>query len=233
MARGGWRIASGLLVLPAVVAGAAGCSNGSAATSSASAATAASTGGTSAAMLQKALLTRVNGVAAAAPASSGKYLSATGTGGKLPAGVSVTPTACTTAATVGIAPTVLAGSPAAAETFRVGTNEVSEVLIASTAKSASSALAGQVPAACARYEETVKGKTATYQATEQAVTGIGTQAKLLNLHPVGAASDDVWSVIYTGTGFVGTVTVVGPNASKAAVQQLGKQAYGYATKSLS
>ena len=213
MARGGWRIASGLLVLPAVVAGAAGCSNGSAATSSASAATAASTGGTSAAMLQKALLARVNGVAAAAPASSGKYLSATGTGGKLPAGVSVT--------------------PAAAETFRVGTNEVSEVLIASTAKSASSALAGQVPAACARYEETVKGKTATYQATEQAVTGIGTQAKLLNLHPVGAASDDVWSVIYTGTGFVGTVTVVGPNASKAAVQQLGKQAYGYATKSLS
>jgi hypothetical protein len=227
MARGGWRIASGLLVLPAVVAGAAGCSNGSAATSSASAATAASTGGTSAAMLQKALLTRVNGVAAAAPASSGKYLSATGTGGKLPAGVSVTPTACTTAATVGIAPTVLAGSPAAAETFRVGTNEVSEVLIAS------SALAGQVPAECARYEETVKGKSATYQATEQAVSGIGTQAKLLNLHPVGAASDDVWSVIYTGTGFVGTVTVVGPNASKAAVQQLGKQAYGYATKSLS
>jgi hypothetical protein len=233
MARGGWRIASGLLVLPAVVAGAAGCSSGSSSTAAATQAKASSVGGIDASMLQKALLTRVNGVAAAAPASSGQYLSTTATASKAPSGVEVTPKACTSAATVGFAPTALAGSPAAAETFRVGTNGVSEVLIASTAKSASSALAGQVPTECARYEETVKGKTVTYGATEQALTGVGTQAKILNVHSVGGTADDVWSLMYTGSGFVGTVTVVGPNASEAAVQELGKQAYAYAAKSLS
>jgi hypothetical protein len=158
----------------------------------------------------------------------------TGTANKAKAGVQVTPTACASAATGGFQPTALAGAPAAAETFRVGTNGVSEVLIASSAKSASAAMTGQVPAECARYKETAAGKTKTYGATEKTVTGIGTQAKLLNLHAVGAsAADNLWSVIYTGSGFVGTVTVVGPNASQAAAQQLGKQAYAYAAKTLS
>jgi hypothetical protein len=233
MARGGWRIASGLLVLPAVVAGAAGCSNGAAGTSSASVDKASSTGGISATMLRKALLTRVNGVAAAAPASIGHYSSMTGTDSKAPAGVQVTPAACTGAATLGFDPTALGGAPAAAVTFRVGTDGVSEVLIASSAASASSALAGHVPAECARYEEKIDGKTITYGVKEQAITGIGKQAKILNVRAVGAAPDNLWSIIYRGAGFVGTVTVVGPNASKQAVQQLGQQAYAFAAKTLS
>lgn len=238
MAHGGWRIASGLLLLPAAVAGAAGCGSGAGSpasvTTSASAAKAAAVGGISAAMLREALLTRVNGVAATAPASTGRYASVSGTGtsAHTASGVQVIPKACTAAATLGFDPTALAGAPAAAVTFRVGTNGVSEVLIASSAKSASSALAGHVPAACTRYEEKVGGKTFTYGVKEQPVTGIGTQAKILNFHAVGA-TDDLWSLIYRGTGFVGTVTVIGPNASEQSVQQLGKQAYAYAAKNLS
>ena len=53
------------------------------------------------------------------------------------------------------------------------------------------------------------------------------------MQAVGASSDDLWSLIYRGKGFVGTVTVIGPNASKEAVTELGKQAYAYAAKSLS
>jgi hypothetical protein len=202
-------------------------------TTSASAAKAAAVGGINAAMLREALLTRVNGVAATAPASSGRYssVSGAGTGTQTASGVQVTPKACTAAATLGFDPTALAGAPAAAVTFRVGTNGVSEVLIASSAKSASTALAGHVPAECTRYEEKVDGKTFTYGVKEQPVTGIGTQAKILNFHAVGA-TDDLWSLIYKGTGFVGTVTVIGPNASEQAVQQLGKQAYAYAAKAL-
>jgi hypothetical protein len=49
----------------------------------------------------------------------------------------------------------------------------------------------------------------------------------------GAKANDLWSLIYRGKGFVGTVTVVGPNASQEAVTELGKQAYAYAAKSLS
>ena len=90
-----------------------------------------------------------------------------------------------------------------------------------------------MPAGCTQYHETVGGKTYTYGVKEQPVTGIGVQAKILNVHTVGVTGDDLWSLIYRGKGFVGTVTVVGPNASEQAVQELGEQAYAFAAKSLS
>jgi hypothetical protein len=195
---------------------------------------ASSDGGLTAAQLRVALLTRVNGVAAAAPASSGKYssLTAANTSKNGANAVQVTPKTCA-GATAGFNPTALAASPAAAVTFKVGSNGVSEVLIASSAKTASTALAGHIPAECAKYQAKVGGKTYTYGATEQKVTGIGQQAQVLNVQVAGAKSNDLWSLIYRGKGFVGTVTVVGPNASKEAVTELGKQAYAYADKTLS
>jgi hypothetical protein len=235
MASGRWRIASGLLVVPAVVGGLAGCSGGGgqSAAVSATASTTASNGSFNAAKLQKALLTQVNGVAAAAPATSGKYSSvAQASASKQASGVTVSPKACSQAATEGFDPSALSGAPAAGVTFQVGTNGVSELLISSTAKSASTALAGQVPAGCTKYSETVDGKTLTYSLAEEAVSGIGAQAKVLNVHPVSGTADDLWSLIYRGTGFVGTVTVIGPNASEAAVKELGQQAYAFAVKSL-
>src|SRR6201982_2310505 len=184
MAGGYGRIASGLLLVPVAAAGLAGCSSGtSSATATATAAKASSNTGFTAAMLRAALLTRVNGVAAAAPASSGKYssLPAASTGKQDANAVQVTPKTCTGAATSGFNPTALAGAPAAAVTFRVGTNGISEVLIASSAKSASTVLAASIPAECAKYQAKVAGKTYTYGATEQAVTGIGEQARVLNV----------------------------------------------------
>lgn len=238
MASGGWRIGVGLLVLPAVVAGLAGCSGGSGhpapGKATASAAKAASANGFTAAMLKGALLTHVNGVAAAA-ASSGRYASVSqaGTGKQAAGAVQVSPKACTGPATAGFDPAVLAASPAAGVTFQVGGNGVSEVLVTSSAKSASTALAGQVPAGCARYEEKVQGKVLTYHVKTRPATGVGAQAELLNAYVTGHPSVELWSLIYRGAGFVGTVTVTGPNASEKAVEELGQQAYDFATKTLS
>jgi hypothetical protein len=187
--------------------------------------------GLTAAQLRGALLTRVNGVAAAAPASSGKYSTLTAANISNN-GAQVTPKTCAGAAT-GFNPAALAASPAAAVTFKVGSNGVSEVLIASSAKTASTALAGHIPAECANYQAKAGGKTYTYAATEQKITGIGQQAQVLSVQAAGAKSNNRWSLIYRGKGFVGTVTVVGPNASKEAVMELGEQAYAYAAKSLS
>jgi hypothetical protein len=234
MAGGYWRIASGLLLVPVAVASVAGCSGSGTSTATAASAKAASSTGFSAAKLRSALLTQVNGVAAAAPASSGKYsaLSAAKTGKQGASAVQVTPKTCAGAAT-GFNPAALAGAPAAAVTFRVGTNGISEVLIASSTKSASTVIAGGIPAECAKYQAKVGGKTYTYGTVEQAVTGIGQQARVLNVQAAGAKSDNLWSLIYRGKGFVGTVTVVGPNASQKAVTELGQQAYAFAVKSLS
>lgn len=212
-------------------AGTAKAGTANAGTANAGTAKAASTAEITAAMLKKALLTHVNGASSAGPATSGKYSSLPAA--KLNSGnVQVNPKACSTAVTQGFNPAALAGNPAAAVTFRVGNNAVTEELIASTAQAASSVLAGQVPAGCSRYQETVQGKTYTYSVTEQPVTGVGSQAKALNVQATGPASDNLWSIIYRGNGFVGTITVVGPNTSEKAAQELGKQAYAYAIKTL-
>ena len=191
--------------------------------------------GFSAAQLRGALLTRVNGVAAVTPVSSGKYasLSAASTGRPAANAVQVNPSGCAGAAAAGFGSAILAQAPAAAVTFRVGGNAVSEVLIASSAESASAVLAGQVPAGCAEYQGKVAGKTVKYGLTGKAVTGIGQQARVLNVRTGGAAPVNQWSLVYRGAGFVGTVTVIGPNASEAAVRELAQQAYAFAAKSLS
>ena len=231
MAGSCWRIASGLLLAPVAVAGLAGCGGGS--SSSSSAATTSANGALTSATLREALLTRVNGVAAAAPASSGTYSSMQAANSKAASGIQVTPKACSQAATVGFNSAALGTAPAAAVTFRVGTNGVSEVLIASSAKSAATVLAGHVPAECAQYQETVGGKTYAYDIKEKAISGIGEQARVLNVYAASAKTDEMWSLVYQAKGFIGTVTVVGPNATEQAVTELGQQAYAFATKSLS
>jgi hypothetical protein len=233
MAGSCWRIASGLLLVPAAVAGMAGCSNGTGSTAASGSAATSANGALTAATLREALLTRVNGVAAAAPASSGTYSSMQAANSKAAAAVQVSPKACTQAATVGFDSAALGAAPAAAVTFRVGTNGVSEVLIASSDKSAATVLAAHVPTECAQYQETVAGKTYTYDMKEKAISGIGNQARVLNVYGASAKSDQMWSLVYQAKGFIGTVTVVGPNATEQAVTELGQQAYAFATKSLS
>lgn len=227
-----WRVCGGLL-MSAAFAGVAGCtgSAGHPAAASAAATQASGSGTFSAAELRGALLTHVNGVVAAAPATSGEYASLLATHSGTGA-VQVVPAVCAGAVTAGFSVPALAGSTAAKVTFKVGANGVSEMLISASAKSASTALAGHVPAQCTRYRETAQGKTLTYSVKEVSVTGIGRQAKVLNAHADGNAAGELWSLIYRGAGFVGTVTVIGANASEEAVRELGQQAYAFAAKSL-
>ena len=186
------------------------------------------------ARLRGALLTRVNGVAAVGPASTGEYaaLPAASTGRPAANDVERSLAGCAGAAPGGFGWSVLAQAPAAAVTFKVGGNAVSEVLIASSAGSASAVLGGRVPAGCANYQVKVAGRTVNYRVTDKALTGIGQQARVLNVFAGGAAPVNQWSLVYRGAGFVGTVTVIGPNASEAAVRELAKQAYAFAAKSL-
>ena len=92
----------------------------------------------------------------------------------------------------------LAGATAASVTFKVGGNDVSELIAAAPGTAAASALAGRLPASCARYKATVDGKTVTYSVTESALTGIGKQAKVLNVASAAGGSDARWSLVYRG-----------------------------------
>jgi hypothetical protein len=222
-----------LLLVPAAVVGAslAGCTSSSSHGASASL-SAAKGDSFSASKLRGALLTRVNGVGASATAASGDY---TAISARVAAGQSAggAPKACAQAVQNGLDAAVLAGATAASVTFTVGGNDVSELIAAAPGTTAAGALAGRLPASCARYKATVDGKTVTYSVTESALSGIGKQAKVLNVASAAGGSDARWSLVYRGDGFVGAVSVAGPNASQTAVRQLAQQAYAYAAKSLS
>jgi hypothetical protein len=237
MSHSRWRRRRAALLLPAAaIACAAGCgsSGGHTAGSAPSSGAISKTGAFSSVKLRAALLTRVNGVSASVPAESGNYASLPEVQASRQAtrGVSVTPKACARAALTGFGSGVVSGAPAAAVTFRVGSNGVSEVLVAPATAAAASALGSQVPASCDHYTATAGGKTYRYTVKESALRGIGQQARVLNVQTAGYPGDDIWSIVYRGPGFVGAVTVVGPNASEVAVRELGQQAYACAAKSL-
>jgi hypothetical protein len=221
----------------------AGCtgSGGSSSSSGAAGATGAATranGTFSAAQLKKALLIRINGAGPASAPDGGTYAS-------LPAikataaqalGTTITPKDCGQATVLQAADLdtgTLDGAPAAVTTFRIGADNVSEVLAQYHGSAAVATLADTVPAGCTHYTATAGGKTFAYTVKQDWVHGIGLQpARILNISSPKQGSN-VWSVLYRGDGFVGAITVAGPNASQAAARELGQQAYAYAAQSLS
>ena len=235
-----WRAAAWGALVAVVCVSFAGCTSGGHSVASPAAAASASAAAKASRLsseekLRGALLTRVNGVAPAAPASIGDYgtLAVANAGGQSAATSQVTPKVCAAAVRNGFEPAALRGAEAAAVTFNVAKNLVSEVLISSPGNSATAAISGLVPAQCTRYVAKSGGKSVTYSISQSTVTGIGRQAKALDVRPSGTGAQEMWSLIYRGAGFVGTVTVVGPNASEKAVQELGQQAYAFAAKTLS
>lgn len=196
---------------------------------------AAQAGPITSARLVGALLTRINGVSAAAPAAGGSYQS-------LPqvkaierqvSGISAPSRPCARAALTGLRSGGLGSAPAAGVSFKVGRNGVSELLAAPSRTAATAVLRRALPASCAHYQATVGGNDTRYTVQEKAVTGIGEQARVLSMQAAGHPAGDIWSVTFRGDGFIGSITVVGPNASELAVRELGLQAYGFAAKSLS
>jgi len=78
----------------------------------------------------------------------------------------------------------------------------------------------------------VDGKTFRYTVHEAPLSGLAQKARALNVKAAGYASVDVWSVVYQGTGFVGAVTMVGPDSSEAGVKTLAQEAYAHAAAAL-
>jgi hypothetical protein len=201
----------------------------------ASAGAAAQAGPITAAKLVGALLTRINGEPATAPATSGRYdsLPQVKAAEQHAGGSVVTPRPCAQATITGLQSGALGDVPAAAVSFKVGRNGVSEMLAAPSQSVADGVLRRALPSSCAHERFSSGGRNFQYSAKEESVTGIGQQARVLSLRAAGQPADNIWSVVFRGTGFIGSITVVGPDASELAVRELGLQAYGFAAKSLS
>jgi hypothetical protein len=218
-----------------------GCSSGgpgsphAASTTSKPASTpSAATASYSATQLRGALLTKINGQSPAEPVESGPYgsLAAVKATKNSLTGIKVKPAVCAQTTVTGFNSPSFAKVPATVSTFKVGNNGVSEVLLAPSSATATLAMRNQIPANCARYTATTKGKTFVYTVSEQSVRDLGQAARAMNIKATGAESINVWSVVYRGSNFVGAVTIVGPGASANVVTTLAAQAYAHAAKTL-
>jgi len=235
-----WSRLPGLVAVPALAALAvAGCSSGGS-SSHATQATDQSAANTSvqtaytASQLHNALLTKINGQGPAAPVESGAYgslaeVKATKSSLK---GVAVSPARCAQTTVTGFNSPAFANVPATVSTFRVGSNGISEVLLAPSQSTAALALGKQIPAGCSSYSATVGGKTFTYKVSEQSLPNLAEAARVMNIKATGPQSVDVWSVVYRASNFVGAVTIVGPAASENTAATLAAQSYTHALKTL-
>ena len=235
-------LAATVLALLAAVVGCGNSASSSLASSSQAGATqtagvAAATGhrGFTAAQLKSALLTKVSGRRPAAPAEAGAYgaLPDVQTSKQTMNGVKVTPAKCAQATVTGFNSAAFSHAPASVVTFRVGRDGVSEVLVSATPQIAAPAVGNRLPAGCSHYTAQVDGRTFRYSVQADAFSGLADQARALNVKAAGYPEVDVWSVDYEASGFVGAVTIVGPDASERAAKQLARQAYADAVQSLS
>ncbi len=188
-----------------------------------------------AARLKGALLTKVGTARPAAPAEAGDYgaLPDVQTSKQTMHGVKVTPARCAQATMTGFNSAAFTHAPASVVTFRVGRDGVSEVLVSATPDVAHSALGNKLPAGCEHYTASVGSKTFRYSVKQSPIAGLGNEARALNVKAAGYSQVNVWSVVYRADGFVGAVTIVGPDASQASAKKLASQAYAYARQSLS
>ena len=147
-------------------------------------------------------------------------------------GVKVKPAACSQTTVTGFNSPEFATVPATVSTFKVGSNGVSEVLLAPSTATSALALKNSIPANCARYTATVKGKTFVYTVSERTVSNLASEARAMNIEATGPESINVWSVVYRASDFVGAVTIVGPNATATTATTLAAQAYAHAAKTL-
>jgi hypothetical protein len=76
---------------------------------------------------------------------------------------------------------------------------------------------------CEHYTASVGGKTFHYSVKESPISGLGNEARALNVKAAGYSQVNVWSVVYRADGFVGAVTIVGPDASQASAKKLASQ----------
>jgi hypothetical protein len=228
--------AAGLLGVTAV-AGVTGCSSINSSSSENTTSMTTRIGAFSASQLRAALLTRVNGAGPAAKPEAGSY-------GSIPAiqaaqkqlgGMRVTPKLCMRASVLQaiiLDTGALGSAPAAIVAFKVGTNGVSELLAATADSATAASLSQPIPASCARYTVYSQGKAYHLSVQQAWVKGIGIQrARVLGIKTAGVKGS-LWSLLYQGTGFVGTVTIDGLNSNEAAVREIATQAYDYAAKIL-
>jgi hypothetical protein len=233
--------ALGLLALSvAVLAGLTGCNSAITGSASDPGKAAPSAGNDAASarhtanQLRDALLTSAAGMTRPAAPEAGTY-------GSLPGvqdtkamlkGVTIIPAKCARAATTGLDSPAFSSAPAAVVSFQRSQRAVSEALLAPAPGVTAQALGHPVPAGCGHYRARAGGRTFNYAVKEEPAPHLGLGAREIRVHASGAATTDVWLVIYRTSGYVGAVMLRGSGSTGKQAQAIARQAYARAQQTL-
>ena len=218
-----------------VVAALAGCGAGSSSPGAAPAAAAQHRRAPfTAPELRAALLTRVDGTGPAVPVQAGPYGSLRGVHAMNAGmrGVRIIPARCARAAGTGLDSAALASVPATVASFRHGSAGVSEILLASPGSLAAKAVDQVVPRDCTHYRAVVQGRAYDYTVRSERAPHIGQKTRELNVHASGAATMDIWTLIYRANGYVAAITLVGVTATRKDLESIARRAYKQAQRAL-
>jgi hypothetical protein len=126
--------------------------------------------------------------------------------------------------------------PAAITTFARATGEtITETLVAVPAKVAEDQISRRVPALCKTFRAKVAGQTSTHQVIESTPDRhqIGEGSRTVGLVTMsGTLKVTMWFVVFKARGYLGTVSVYGPKATRPEVEDLGRQALAQAERIL-
>lgn len=126
--------------------------------------------------------------------------------------------------------------PAAITTFARATGEtVTETLVAVSARVAEEQISRRVPALCHTFQAKVAGQTSTHQVIESTPDRhqIGEGSRTVGLVTMsGTLKVTMWFVVFKARGYLGTVSVYGPDATRSQVEDLGRQALAQAERIL-
>jgi hypothetical protein len=126
--------------------------------------------------------------------------------------------------------------PAAITTFARTTGAtITETLVAVPAGVAEEQISRRVPALCHTFRAKVAGQTSTHQVIESTPDRhqIGEGSRTVGLVTMsGTLKVTMWFVVFKAHGYLGTVSVYGPDATRSQVEDLGRQALAQAERIL-
>jgi hypothetical protein len=125
-------------------------------------------------------------------------------------------------------------APSAFIAFAKGRDQtVSETLMAVGPDVAAREVAIRVPSSCSTFRATIGGRTSTGTIVEARGARIGEATRSVGVATTtGTATVKTWYVVLRSRGYLATITLFGPNATRDQAENLARQAYQEAERIL-
>ncbi|MFB4316598.1 hypothetical protein [Actinomadura sp. 21ATH] len=125
-------------------------------------------------------------------------------------------------------------APAAIASYGKSSGQtVTETLMAMPAEAAEQHVKAKVPAVCGTFRTRVGGKWSEHRVVESPSAAIGDGSRTVGISTrTGAARVKTWYVVVQGRRYLATVSLIGPNVTRAEAEQIARQADAQARRVL-